>query len=256
MSPPDMSTSPGGAAVWHDLECGAYTADLALWLELARGAANQPAQILDLGCGTGRVALRLAAAGHELTGLDIDRDLLATLHARAAQQDLHVVGTQGDAREFDLARQFDLVLAPMQLVQLMESDTERLALLGHARDHLLPGGIFAAALLDLEGEPIDGDYGQPLPDMREQEGWVFSSQPLMIRTVHGGRAISLDRLRQAVSPAGEVHEEASRVWLMLLAPERLEQELRIAGLEPAGRRRIPATDDHVGSVVVIARRPR
>ncbi len=41
-------------AIWHDAECGAYAADLALWEELA-AAAGGP--VLDLGCGTGRVAL-------------------------------------------------------------------------------------------------------------------------------------------------------------------------------------------------------
>ena len=47
-------------AIWHDVECGAYEADLELWRELAREA---PEGVLDVGAGTGRVALRLARAG-------------------------------------------------------------------------------------------------------------------------------------------------------------------------------------------------
>jgi hypothetical protein len=50
--------------VWHDLECGAYRADLPLWRELA-ARARFGSPILDVGAGTGRVALDLARAGHE-----------------------------------------------------------------------------------------------------------------------------------------------------------------------------------------------
>ncbi|MFM9139047.1 MAG: hypothetical protein ACKOTH_00540, partial [Solirubrobacterales bacterium] len=48
------------AAIWHEVECGGYEADMALWERLA---ARFPGPILDVGSGTGRVALRLATAG-------------------------------------------------------------------------------------------------------------------------------------------------------------------------------------------------
>ena len=44
--------------VWHDVECGGYDADLTLWQELAREAGGP---VLDVGAGTGRVALRSPA---------------------------------------------------------------------------------------------------------------------------------------------------------------------------------------------------
>ncbi|MDQ6751787.1 MAG: hypothetical protein M3Z33_13685, partial [Actinomycetota bacterium] len=64
---------------WHDLECGAYSADLPLWLELAAGAGGP---VLDVGAGTGRVALELARAGHVVTALDSDAGLLCALRGR------------------------------------------------------------------------------------------------------------------------------------------------------------------------------
>jgi SAM-dependent methyltransferase len=235
--------------VWHDIECGSYGADLPLWRELA--LPRTPCRVLDLGCGTGRVSLDLAAQGHRVTGLDRDPRFTAELRRRAAAGNFAAAAVVGDVRAFDLDRRFDLVLAAMQLLQLLETPGERIAALERVRAHLRDGGLFAAALLDLSGEATDDDYLPPLPDMRETDGWVWSSQPVAIRLLDGGAALTLDRIRRAVSPRGEVAETQDSVRLELISPEQLEDELRKAGIEPVGRRTIPATDEHVGSVVVI-----
>ena len=71
------------AIIWHDVECGAYAADLPLWRELA---ATEAGPVLDVGAGAGRVALELARAGHDVTALDLDPELLAELRrARPAR---------------------------------------------------------------------------------------------------------------------------------------------------------------------------
>ena len=59
--------------IWHDLECGWYRADLPLWRELA---AQHPGPVLEIGAGSGRVALELARAGHAVTALERERVLL------------------------------------------------------------------------------------------------------------------------------------------------------------------------------------
>ena len=69
-----------GAVAWHDVECASYSADLPLWGELAE---EHGGPVLDLGCGTGRVALDLARRGHDLTALDSDAELVRELAARA-----------------------------------------------------------------------------------------------------------------------------------------------------------------------------
>ena len=62
------------AVVWHDVECAGYAADLPTWRALAEEAGGPG--VLDLGCGTGRVAIDLAARGHDVTALDADPELV------------------------------------------------------------------------------------------------------------------------------------------------------------------------------------
>jgi SAM-dependent methyltransferase len=233
------------SVVWHDVEHGSYDADLFLWRELAE-AADGP--VLDLGCGTGRVAAELAGDGHGVFALDHDRDLLDALTERAPD----VKTVTADAREFEIGVSFALVIAPMQLVQILGGPAGRLAMLERVRAHLREGGVFATAL----ARPLDaipeGDASPPLPDMLERDGWVFSSQPVSVHE-QSGRVV-VTRQRQAVSPAGELQEEQVEVSLDVVAIGEFEDELRGAGFRDIERRDIPETGDHIGSTVVICRR--
>jgi SAM-dependent methyltransferase len=233
------------AVTWHDVENGSYEADLPLWRELA-AAAGGP--ILDLGAGTGRVALDLAAHGHHVVALDSDAELLAGLAGRTAS----VTTVEADARGFALEGGFALALAPMQLVQILGGRDGRVAMLRCVHAHLVPGGVFAAALSDPRDAVSGETAAPPLPDMIERDGWVFSSQPLSVREQDG--CVVIERRRQAVSPAGALEEETARIALDLVSTDEFEAEARAGGLDPVGRRRIPETLDHIGSTVVICRR--
>jgi SAM-dependent methyltransferase len=257
MSPARTVEPEVAPVIWHDLECGSYRADLELWRKLAdrTAARGKPCEVLDLGCGTGRVSLDLAAHGHRVIGLDVDRRLAAELRQRAADRNVAVGAVVGDARAFDLGRRFDLVLAAMQFLQLLARPEERIAVLRRVRAHQREGGLFAAALLDLSGESTDDEYVPPLPDIREADGWVWSSQAVEVRLLDGGSALALGRRRRAVSPAGEIAESDDSVRLELLSCDQLEEEMREAGIAPIARKRIPPTVEHVGSVVVLGKVP-
>jgi SAM-dependent methyltransferase len=251
----DPAQAARGEAPWHDLECGAYTADLALWRELAAAAGPEGScKVLELGCGTGRVSLALAGNGCVVTAIDAEAELVDVLRQRAVSRALEVEVHVADVRSFDLRRRFDLVLAPMQLVQLLGSRRERARMLRRVAAHLEPRGLAAFAMLAPSLEPFEAEQAPPMPDMREVGGWVFSSQPVAIRPIEEGAAIELERIRQAVSPRGEIVESVSRVVLQVLDAAGLEEEAAAAGLRQLERREIPATRDHVASSVVIVRR--
>jgi SAM-dependent methyltransferase len=237
------------AAIWHDVECASYDADMPLWRELAAAADGA---VLDLGCGTGRVALDLAARGHEVTGLDSEPSLAAALAARARERGLRVRVEVGDVRSFSLTGQtFALAIAPMQVAQLLGGSQGRVEMLASARRHMASGGRVAIALADpFEGIPDGEEPLPPLPDVREEDGWVYSSTPVNVREEPGATAI--ERLRQAVSPDGELAESMATIRLDHVQAEELESEAaRAGGYRVGERRQVPATTDYVGSVVVL-----
>ncbi len=231
--------------LWQEVECGSYEADLTLWEELAGEADGL---VLDLGCGAGRVALYLARRSHTTIGLDVEPALVAKLAERG--RGLPLTPVLADARTFELDTDVALVLAPMQLMQVLGGPEDRLELLGSVAAHLLPGGRIAMAIVE-ELPAADGD-GAPLPDVREINDWVYSSLPL--ETTLEGEEIAIRRLRQTVSPAGVLVEEENEVRIQALSATQLEREGAEVDLVPVGRRQIPATDLHIASTVVLLER--
>ena len=226
--------------MWHDLECGGYVEDLPLWRELAGSGP-----VLDVGCGTGRVALDLAAHGVPVVGLDVDEVLLDELRRRAG--DLPVETVRADARDFDLGRRFPVVLAPMQTVQLLGGPDGRAGLLRCARAHLEPGGLFAIAIAD--AIEIFDDVDAVLPDVHEDGGTVYFSQPVSIRDQ--GDRFEIEFVREVVDPHGGRTSGRSLIHLDRLDADQLEAEAR--GFTVLERRTVPQTDAYVGSTVVMLR---
>jgi len=238
---------------WHDLEVGGYAADLPLWCELAGATVTPPGAepILEVGAGSGRVALELARSGHRVTALDLQPGLLAALRQRAGG--LPVATVCADARALSLDRRdFALCLVPMQTLQLLGGEEERLTFLRAARAHLRAGGLLACAIVT-ELEPFDcaaGDPG-PEPETLTLPGRTYLSRATAVRVRPD--AIVIERERQVLTAGVQARQAIERelITLARLSAGRLEREGARAGFRPAGVRSIPATADHVGSTAVI-----
>ena len=231
--------------IWHDVECGGYSTDLPIWRALADEAASP---VLEVGCGTGRVLLDLARRGHDVTGVDLDPELVAAAGERAAARNVRVDVRVADARDLALNPVFGLVAIPMQTIQLLGGEANRRPALASAARCLAPDGIVAISIVEAVPEG-GGETAQPLPDVVERDGWVYSSLPLEI--IDQGETMLVTRLRQVVSPEGSLEEAMDETRLWVLDAEGLEAEAGEAGLAPAGRRNVPTTEAHVGSTVVL-----
>lgn len=240
-------TVVSAATVWHDLECGRYTADLPCWRRLA---AAHRGPVLDLGAGTGRVTIDLATQGHEVTALDHDQELLDELARRARQARVEVPTVLADARDFSLERTFSLIVVPMQTIQLLGA-AGRGPLLSSAAAHLAAGGRLAAAITEHFELYDAAEQASLLPeaDVLDAGGTVYISQPTAVSQVDG--AVILERRRETLAEDTPRAVELHRERLDSLTAAQLERAGIDAGLHPAGRIEIAPTSDHVGSVVVM-----
>ena len=241
--------------IWHDLECGDYTADLPLWRELARqGHVGGP--ILDIGAGTGRVALALAREGHRVVAVDLDTALLAALRERA--RGLAVDPVLADARELDLPeRHFGLCLVPMHTTQLLGGEAGRSRFLSRVRSHLAPGSLLACAIVTSFDEfDCWTEDVVPEPETALIEGRLYRSHPRMVRA--RAHTIVIVRRREVLDAARPQPDPDADPVLDVIELDRLdagtlEREGRAAGFEPAGVREVPATEEHVAHDVVMLR---
>jgi trans-aconitate methyltransferase len=120
----------------HNLE----PEDLEFWLQLA---SEYSGNILELGCGTGRILIPLARSGHRIIGLDNDREMLNVLC-------LHLHGIacsifQADFTKFRLASRFTLIMMPCNTFSTLTAEARR-SVLETALSHLAPEGVFAVSL--------------------------------------------------------------------------------------------------------------
>jgi SAM-dependent methyltransferase len=248
-----IAWSPEERVIWHDLECGDYGIDIPLWLELA--AATPGAPVLDVGCGTGRVALPLARAGNPVTGVDVDAALLAELARRARTLPVDIVCT--DARELDLpSRRFALCVAALQTIQLFGGPRPRARFLAAARKHLRPGGILACAIVsELEPYGVAGGDAPPPAEHVRRNGRLYVSHATAMRVY--AHTIDINRRRFVVGEGGRRDlPESEAVEVLQLArftATQLEREGRAVGLTPLSRRATTETGRYFGSEVVMFR---
>lgn len=122
-------------ARFYDLDYGAYQDDLHLYLEFAGRA---PGPVLELMCGTGRVALPLAEAGFEVLGIDVSPAMLEIARRRAAAAGLggKAQFQLGDARTLDLGRTFGLTIVAINSLMHLETSEDQLAALSAIARHM------------------------------------------------------------------------------------------------------------------------
>jgi SAM-dependent methyltransferase len=239
---------PSEAAVWQEVEFGSYEADLPLWTELASDAGGP---VLELGAGAGRVSLHLADAGAEVIALERDPGLCAELRRRADDRGVGVEVVEADLScpaDLRLSVEPKLVIAPLHVLQTLEA-IARLALLGSLRDLISSGALLAAALVDESSLLGAGVAAQILPDMREVDGWVYSSEPLWVQV--GEERLKVRRIRELVAPDGEIQRQVHDELLHRLSPERFVLEAQETGFAGAGSRPIRAGTDEADSVVAV-----
>jgi SAM-dependent methyltransferase len=124
----------------YDLFYGDFTEDIAMYLGFAERTGGS---ILEIGSGTGRVALALAEEGHTIVGLELSEAMRAVAQHKAEQAHLtdRVTFIAGDMRRFKIDQHFGLIIAPINTFLHNLTLDDQLAALACCKKHLRPGGL-------------------------------------------------------------------------------------------------------------------
>lgn len=204
---PDTLDNYADYAPYYDLYAAGKDEDVPIYMELAREADGPT---LELGCGTGRVTIPLAANGCKILGLDSSASMLRTAKKKLAAEPESVRElarlVEGDMRNFELPHKFGLVIAPWFAFNYLLTNLDREGCLNSVRNHLLPGGVIALDLfvpLTITQEPVPEFKKRAEAHLDDGTSIVFVDR----RTYNPGTRIELREHRHiTISPDGEESE--------------------------------------------------
>ena len=159
------------AAVASLYDAFPFSEDLAFYGDLA---AAQGRPVLELGCGTGRILVPLAKAGHHVVGVDASPHMLAVAAGKLASAGADVAArvrlVEADLRSLQLEERFDLAIVAVRTFAYLVTRDEQQEALGAIAAHLRPGGRLALDLLN----PTPGWLARPAGSVRQD---VFGELP-------------------------------------------------------------------------------
>ena len=172
--------------------------DVAFYLEEARRSGGP---VLELGVGTGRIAVPIAADGIRVIGVDSSRAMLEVCARRAALAGVTLDLRVGDLREPPVTERVPLVICPFRSLLHMHTDEDRLGVLGAAYDLLLPGGRFVFDVFTPDADDITQTQSRWL----EREPGIFEHS---------------------------VRDDSARTLTLTVRTDERETPMALAGLSP------------------------
>ena len=204
-----------------------------------RLAAETGGPVLEIGCGTGRVASALAGAGLDVVGVDRSAPMLRLAEERRASLSPEVAARltfeQGDMTTLRLARQFPLIVAPSRVFQFALTSDEQRAALRAFKAHLAPGGRLALDLFDPSLEyvvpgaifpPRSGELTHPKTGNRV--AWEITGR----EPDPGNQLVASDWAAREIGPSGDVlRDETERLTLRWSTRSEMRLLFELTGLE-------------------------
>ena len=178
-------------------------------VEFFRAAARRTGgPILDVGCGTGRVAIPLALDGREVVGIDTSAAMLrlAARHRGQLTDDVaaRLTFVEADMASFDLGRTFTLIVVPFRVFQFLLTPAAQRSALGAFRRHLAPRGELIVDLFD------------PRLDLCVP-GLENIHQVDVVRHPTTGREVTVERIARANDPLNQILRE---LWVFTELDDR------------------------------------
>ncbi|HWX93001.1 MAG TPA: class I SAM-dependent methyltransferase [Terriglobales bacterium] len=206
-------------------------ADIPFYVEAARRSGGP---VLELACGTGRLAIPIAQSGVEIVGLDISPSMLARARAKGEAAGVKIEFVEGDCRDFGLGSKFALIFMAFNSLQHLHDYAALAALFASVCNHLAEGGrfifdVFNPKLEILARNPEDRRVEREYQDPDGQGTIVFE------HTMDYDDASQVNRIKCYFSRRGPNGEERDfrieELHMRCLFPQELDLLVRSQGFE-------------------------
>ena len=164
----------------YDAWCRSVTEDIPFYVELALAAGGR---VLEVGVGSGRIAVPVALAGVPVVGVDTSPVMLDLARERAAPHGVELELVRADMRDLPDLGRFALVLVPFRAFLHLRDDEERLAVLRALHARLEPGGALAFDVFHPDREDIAETHERWLerePGISEHASWDEAARRLVL----------------------------------------------------------------------------
>jgi SAM-dependent methyltransferase len=179
-----VSTPYDAIADLYDPWSASVTEDVGFYLTEARRSGGP---VVELGVGTGRVAIPIAADGIRVIGVDSSSGMLDVCARRAALASVEIDLRLGDLAAPPVEERVPLVIVPFRSYLHLQARSDRLRALAAARDLLVPGGRLVFDVFAPSADDIAETHGRWLerePGIWERAEWDSEARTLTL-TVRG-----------------------------------------------------------------------
>jgi SAM-dependent methyltransferase len=217
--PATATADPYGAlGTAYDAWCRSVTEDIGFYVDLALESGGP---VLEIGVGSGRIAVPTALAGIEVVGVDRSEDMLDLAWAKALLHRVPLRLVRADMRDLPDLGTFPLITVPFRALLHLHDEAERLALLRALRARLRPGGRLAFDVFHPDRIDIEETHGRWLerePGIHERADWRPLERRLTLSVRTGDRAATM-----------ELSWAEPRTWAGLLAQAGFDDVRRYGG---------------------------
>ena len=192
-------------------------------------------RILELGCGTGRLLIPIAEAGHRVKGIDNSKFMLKHLEQKykTLSPDLRrrIRFHNADMRTFALRERFDVVLLAFNLFFMAESRADQIAILNCVRAHLKPGGRIIISTLN----PVQDWFRNKISEVKYYGTWTMKDTATVYDRFYANQLSQSEQkmafrlMYDTISPDGTLRREKNTITLSYLHSFELQHFLECTG---------------------------
>lgn len=202
----------------YDLQFKDFSEDIPFYVRCAKKYGGP---VLELACGTGRIAIPLAREGFQVTGLDASKSMLEEARQKAAAEGVDVEWVESDCRGFQFDKKFGTILFPFSTIAVLHDLDSVEACFSAVRNHLKNNGRFILHALNPRMDYLTRDPTQRFP-VTEYPDPNGKGQIIVTESNVYDRASQINYIKWYYKIGNEPKEQVEELNMRMFFPQELD----------------------------------